>query len=81
MNKTLRTLTALIATVALLTLSGCTTGMAKLAAQLKDDPATVNFRVTTIYGTAVFSRTNPGTNHNANVSPDGTISVGNIADK
>lgn len=55
--------------------SGCSTaGIARIAEQLKDDPAIVNAKVVTIYGTAHLTRIGGQTN-TVSVSPDGTITV------
>jgi len=60
----------------LVSASGCSsTNISKLAAQLKNDPATVNMSVQSVYGTIKFTRTNPGTNSTVTVSPDGTVTV------
>jgi len=66
----------LIGAIAVL-LCGCSTGgMAKLAAQLKNDPATVSVRITTIYGNFSLTRLAPNTNTMPHtVSPDGTVTV------
>lgn len=54
--------------------SGCS-GMGTLVKQLKNDPATVSISLTTIYGNLRFIRTNPGTNTETSVNPDGTVVV------
>lgn len=60
-----------------LSLSGCSMGgLTKLAGQLKNDPATVSVRVTTIYGNFSLTRLAPNTNTASHtISPDGTITV------
>ena len=67
----------LIPSFALLALCGCSaTNMTKLAAQLKNDPATVHLTVKSIYGTLEFTRINAGTNSLTHtLHPDGTITV------
>jgi hypothetical protein len=68
----------LIAFVFVLLLCGCTgagSSMTSLVKQLKGDPATVSVNLTTIYGTLKFVRTNPGTNTETAVTPDGTVTV------
>jgi hypothetical protein len=51
--------------------------MAKLVRELRNDPATVNVRITSVYGTITFTRTNPQTNGLAHsIAPDGTVTVG-----
>ena len=61
----------------LLGTTGCMTGqMNKVVTALGKDPATVSIRVTSIYGTITFVRTNPQTNSLPhNVSPDGAVTV------
>jgi len=61
----------------LLLTTGCmSSNMTKAIKALGNDPATVNIRVTTIYGTMTFTRTNPGTNTlTHSVDGDGTIKV------
>lgn len=59
--------------------SGCISSkdMAKIVKELGNDPATVNIRVTTIYGTLTLTRTNPNTNtlpHS--VQSEGIVNVG-----
>lgn len=82
MKLTLKKFAFAALAVALTLNTGCATnGMAKLAAQLKNDPATVTFRVTTIYGTVDFKRTNVGTNHAATITGDGSITVKGIGEK
>jgi hypothetical protein len=54
--------------------SGCA-GMGTLVKQLKGDAATVSVSLTTIYGNLKFVRTNPGTNTETTVTPDGTVTV------
>lgn len=49
--------------------------MGTLVKQLKNDPATVSISLTTIYGNLRFIRTNPGTNTETSVNPDGTVVV------
>jgi hypothetical protein len=59
--------------------TGCVSngGLAHLAETLAKDPATVSVRVTTVYGTLYFTRTNPGTNTLAHsIAPDGGVKVG-----
>jgi len=60
-----------------LNLVGCSTsGMAKIAAQLKNDPATVSIQITTIYGTVKMVRLAPGTNTPPHsVAADGSVNV------
>lgn len=54
---------------------GCSTSnLSKLVGQLKNDPAIVAAKVTTIYGTAQLTRVGGQTN-SVNVSPDGTITI------
>ncbi len=68
----------LLPLLALLALTGCVGngGLAKLANSLAKDPATVSVRLTTVYGTLYFTRTNPGTNTLAHtIGPDGQVSV------
>jgi hypothetical protein len=57
----------------LLLLSGCST--APLLRALSKDTATVNMRVTTIYGNVSLQRANPGTNSVTTIAPDGTITI------
>jgi hypothetical protein len=46
--------------LALLFLCGCsTTNITKLAEQLKDDPATIDVQIQTIYGSMTFHRSFP----------------------
>jgi len=49
--------------------------MASLVKQLKNDPATVSVSLSTVYGTLKFVRTNPGTNTETTVTPEGTVTV------
>lgn len=60
--------------------SGCISPSKDLAATVKalaNDPATVNVRITTVYGTVFFTRTAPTTNSLAHtIGPDGTVTVG-----
>jgi len=58
-----------------LPLCGCV-NTAKLVDALKDDPATVHFSITTIYGRVDLTRTNPQTNTMPHtITPDGTVTV------
>lgn len=61
-------------------ITGCVSPTKHLAAMVKElakDPATVNVRVTSIYGTVTFTRTAPTTNSLAHsINPDGTVTVG-----
>jgi hypothetical protein len=71
-----RTLILLSALSLSLFCSGCVSP-SKLAAvveQLKDDPAIISTKVSTIYGTAYLTRIGGQTN-SVTVSPDGTITV------
>lgn len=55
---------------------GCSsTGMAKLAKELKGDQATISSSIQSVYGTVKFVRTNPGTNSTVTIAPDGTVTV------
>lgn len=66
--------------VALPLLIGCSSPTKNLAAVVKElakDPATVNIRITSIYGTVTFTRTAPSTNSMSHsINPDGTVTVG-----
>ena len=54
---------------------GCSTAnLSKLVGQLKNDPAIVAAKVTSLYGTAQLTRVGGSTN-SVTVSPDGTISI------
>lgn len=54
---------------------GCSTAnLSKLVGQLKNDPAIVAAKVTSIYGTAQLTRVGGQTN-SVSVSPDGTITI------
>jgi uncharacterized protein with ACT and thioredoxin-like domain len=69
----------LLACVSALVLCGCATGgsLAKVVKELKNDPATVNVRITSIYGSIFFTRTAPTTNSLPHVvGSDGTVTVG-----
>lgn len=58
-----------------LSLMGCSTAnLSRLVGQLKNDPAIVAAKVTSIYGTAQLTRVGGSTN-SVTVSPDGTISI------
>lgn len=60
-------------------LCGCVSGGA-LVRELAKDPATVSLRVTSVYGTIDYVRTNPGTNTAAHaIGPDGTVRIGEAA--
>lgn len=69
--------TLIITSLLVIMTSGCATQqMAKLAKQLKDDSATVQINIRTIYGTLYFSRTNPKTNTMPHsVTADGNVTV------
>ena len=55
--------TSLIA-LAAIALCGCsTTNITKLVEAASKDPAAVQIRVTSIYGTVTYQRANPGTNN------------------
>lgn len=64
----------------LLGATGCAStnkNLEKIIAQLKNDPATVNLRVVSVYGTVTFTRTAPTTNSLPHtILPDGTVEVG-----
>lgn len=64
--------------IPLLAVAGCISpNLAKFQQALGKDPATVSLRITTIYGTLYFTRTNPTTNTaNHAISPDGAVTVG-----
>jgi hypothetical protein len=58
--------------------AGCSTqkNLTALVKALGNDPATVNIRVTSVYGTMTFTRTNPTTNSLPHtINPDGTVTV------
>ncbi len=58
-----------------LSLSGCATkDISRLVGQLKNDPAIVSAKITTLYGTAQMTRVGGQTN-SVSVAPDGTITV------
>lgn len=62
--------------IALISGGGCVTKKAeKVAEALSKDNATVVVNLGTVYGTAKVIRTNPGTNQDVTISPDGTVSV------
>jgi hypothetical protein len=69
-----------LAALVLVCVTGCISPNKDLAAvikQLAADPATVNLRVTSVYGSVYFTRTAPTTNSLAHtVGPDGTVTVG-----
>lgn len=67
----------LLLLVGLMFVSGCMTrNMAKLVKELAKDPASVHLRITSIYGVAELTRTNPGTNSPPHkLLPDGTVEV------
>ena len=68
-----------LSTLALALTTGCISngGLANLAKSLAQDPATVSIRITTVYGTLYFTRTNPGSNTLAHsIAPDGTVTAG-----
>lgn len=59
----------------LIAATGCNS-MPKIITALGKDPATVTVRVTTIYGTIYYTRTNPGTNTAPHIiAPDGSVRV------
>ena len=57
--------------------TGCSaTNISKLVTAIGKDPASVSLRVTSVYGTVTYTRTNPMTNSLAHsLAPDGTIIV------
>jgi hypothetical protein len=52
--------------------------MAKLVDALAKDPATASINVVSTFGTIKIVRTNPGTNTETTVTPDGTVTVKRI---
>jgi len=68
----MKTILLTLAVIPLLT--GCTS-MAKLAKELKGDPAIVVSKLGTVYGTHYLVRIG-GTTNDVTVSPDGTVTVG-----
>ena len=58
-------------------LNGCMSNkLDKVVKELAKDNATVNIRVTTVYGTLFFTRTNPNTNSAPHtVAPDGSVTI------
>jgi len=67
-------LTPLLLALSLTT--GCMSTSA-LIRELAKDQATVSVRVTTVYGTVYYTRTNPGTNTLVHsIEPDGSVRIG-----
>lgn len=70
-----------IAILSVLLLCGCRSpskDMAKLVDALAKDPATASINVVSTFGTIKIVRTNPGTNTETTVTPDGTVTVKRI---
>lgn len=62
--------------------TGCAgNGIAGVAKALAVDNATVVADVMTPYGHGRLVRTNPGTNHSATITPDGSVTIRNISDQ
>lgn len=74
----MKKLLPIIAVLAILAIcTGCQfPNLNKVIPALAKDPASAHIRVTTIYGTIEYTRTNPLTNSlSHSIAPDGTITV------
>lgn len=64
----------LLALTVLITLTGCSSSLSKLAKELKNDPATITIRMGTPWGNQSLTRVGGQTN-SVEVAPDGTVRI------
>ena len=66
----------ILPTLAAILLAGCSsTNAAKIISAAAKDPATVQIKVTTIYGNVSYTRIGARTNETVTVSTDGSVTV------
>lgn len=57
-------------------LTGCVrSNLSELVGKMGNDNATVAAKINTIYGTGYVIRSNPTTNQDVTISPDGTVTI------
>ncbi len=65
----------LVSIACILLLAGCSTSLDKIVQQLGKDKATAIGKVTTLQGNGYFIRSNPETNQDVSITPDGAVTI------